>query len=232
MIYVMSDLHGEYERYRKMLELIEFTDEDELFVLGDTADRGERPIDILLDMMERPNVCHLMGNHDLMALDILKTLSAEITEENYDTLSRADFKTEVREWLAMGGEPTLKQFIALSKEQRADVLDYISDFSFYEAVDVGDNSYIMTHAGLGDFRKDKKLSEYTARQLIMNRTDPNMEYYDDKSIYIISGHTPVYFFTCKNDIIKCGNNIMIDCGAAFDGRLGCLCLDTMEEFYV
>lgn len=232
MIYVMSDLHGEYEKYVKMLELIEFSEEDELFVLGDTADRGERPVDILLDMMERPNVCHLMGNHDLMALDILKVLSSEITEENYDTLSRKDFSEEMREWLAMGGEPTLKQFISLTKEKRADVLDYISDFSLYEAIDVEDKTYIMTHAGLGNFRKNKKLSEYTARELLMYRTDPNAEYYDDKSIYIVSGHTPVYFFTCKNDIIRCGNNIMIDCGVAFDGRLGCLCLDTMEEFYV
>ncbi len=232
MIYVMSDLHGEYEKYVKMLELIEFTDEDELFVLGDTADRGERPVDILLDMMERPNVCHLMGNHDLMALDILKVLSAKITEENYDTLSRKDFSEEMREWLAMGGEPTLKQFISLTKEQRADVLDYISDFSLYEAIDVEDKTYIMTHAGLGSFRKDKKLSEYTARELLMYRTDPNAEYYDDKGIYIISGHTPVYFFTGKSEIIKCGNNIMVDCGAAAEGKLGCLCLDTMEEFYV
>ena len=66
MIYVMSDLHGEYEKYIKMLELIKFSDEDELFILGDTVDRGERPIDILLDMMKRPNVYHLMGNHDLL----------------------------------------------------------------------------------------------------------------------------------------------------------------------
>ena len=29
------------------------------------------------------------------------------------------------------------------------------------------------------------------------------------------------------------NHIAVDCGAVFeDGRLGCICLDTMKEYYV
>ena len=40
MTYVMSDIHGEYEKYLKMLDLIGFRDEDELYVLGDVIDRG------------------------------------------------------------------------------------------------------------------------------------------------------------------------------------------------
>ena len=30
----------------------------------------------------------------------------------------------------------------------------------------------------------------------------------------------------------CGKNILIDCGAAFGGRLACLRLDDFREFYV
>lgn len=33
MHYVMSDLHGEYEKYKEMLSLINFKDEDVLYVL-------------------------------------------------------------------------------------------------------------------------------------------------------------------------------------------------------
>ena len=40
MIYVMSDLHGCYEKYRAMLETIRFAEEDALYVLGDVLDRG------------------------------------------------------------------------------------------------------------------------------------------------------------------------------------------------
>ena len=29
-----------------------------------------------------------------------------------------------------------------------------------------------------------------------------------------------------------GRRVAIDCGAVYGGRLGCICLDTMEEYYV
>lgn len=231
MIYVMSDIHGEYEKYTNMLELIKFSDEDELFVLGDTVDRGERPIDILLDMMERPNVYHLMGNHDLLAIDILKVLTTDISDDSVNALDESLLE-EISEWMQEGGETTLKQFALLSKEQRVDVLDFMSDFSMYEVIDVNDNTYILVHAGLGNFAKDKKLSDYTPHELLFGRNEVEKEYYDDKSIYIVSGHTPTRYFSGKDDIIKKGNNIKIDCGAAFRGKLGCLCLNTMEQFYV
>lgn len=47
MTYVMSDLHGMYDRFIAMLEKIDFSDSDELFIIGDIIDRGERPVDIL-----------------------------------------------------------------------------------------------------------------------------------------------------------------------------------------
>ena len=40
MTYVMSDLHGRYDLYVKMLELIGFSEEDELYVPRDVVDRG------------------------------------------------------------------------------------------------------------------------------------------------------------------------------------------------
>ena len=53
MIYVMSDLHGCYDKYMQMLEKIKFNNEDTLYVLGDIVDRGDDGIKILLDMMKR-----------------------------------------------------------------------------------------------------------------------------------------------------------------------------------
>ena len=42
--YVISDIHGEYERFMELLEEIELKDTDTLYVLGDVLDRGEHPI--------------------------------------------------------------------------------------------------------------------------------------------------------------------------------------------
>ena len=51
MVYVMSDLHGCYEKYVKMLEKISFSKEDVLYILGDVVDRGTGGMKILLDIL-------------------------------------------------------------------------------------------------------------------------------------------------------------------------------------
>lgn len=64
----MSDIHGHYDAYMKMLELIQFSEDDTLYILGDIIDRGPNPVKILLDLMKRTNVRILAGNHCHMAL--------------------------------------------------------------------------------------------------------------------------------------------------------------------
>jgi len=40
MIYVMSDIHGQAGAFYKMLKKICFSDNDQMYVLGDVIDRG------------------------------------------------------------------------------------------------------------------------------------------------------------------------------------------------
>ena len=44
MIYVMSDLHGCYDKYISMINKIGLCSEDTLYVLGDVVDRGPNGI--------------------------------------------------------------------------------------------------------------------------------------------------------------------------------------------
>ena len=74
MVYAMSDLHGCYDLYIKMLEKIKFSDEDTLYILGDVTDRGEDGIKILQDKMKRKNVVPILGNHDYTALRMFKMI--------------------------------------------------------------------------------------------------------------------------------------------------------------
>ena len=105
MVYAMSDLHGCYDLYIKMLEKIKFSDEDTLYILGDIVDRGPDGIKILQDIQKRHNVFPLRGNHDYSALRIFQKIrySREIN----------DFIPECIMWKLIGGEPTYKAFIAL-----------------------------------------------------------------------------------------------------------------------
>lgn len=56
MIYVMSDLHGCFEEYKRMLEKIDFKESDTLYILGDIVDRGSQSIQILQDKIGRAHV--------------------------------------------------------------------------------------------------------------------------------------------------------------------------------
>lgn len=52
MNYVISDIHGCYDQFIELLDLIQLKDSDTLYVLGDVVDRGPHPIKTLLKLME------------------------------------------------------------------------------------------------------------------------------------------------------------------------------------
>lgn len=94
--------------------------------------------------------------------------------------------------------------------------------------------FVLVHAGLGNFMPNKELWKYELNDLIWERPDCEKCYYSDK--FVITGHTPTMLI--ENNprpgyIYKKNNHIAIDCGCGFrGGRLGCLRLEDMEEFYV
>lgn len=232
--YVISDLHGKYELYRKMLEKISFSENDMLYVLGDVVDRGPHPMEILLDMMKRPNVVCLVGNHEYMMFRCMKFLMQEITEESIrEWQENEEYMTILTDWIYNGAEPTMAGFSKLSSEQKKEVYEYMLEFDLYEEVEAGGKSYLLVHAGLGNFDPKKPIWEYDIHDLVWERPDYETPYFQDR--YVVTGHTPTMAIP-ENPrpgyIFRKNNHIAIDCGAAFGGRLGCLCLDTGEEFYV
>ena len=232
MIYVMSDLHGCYEKYIKMLEKTALSSNDTMYILGDVIDRGTDGIKILLDMMNRFNIVPMLGNHEHMAYTVLKRLNVEITDANYDT--QFDYLTmrEWENWMYNGGKSTQDAFTALNHAKRKMILEYIEEFSVYEELSINGRGFLLVHSGLGNFSKEKSLDDYSINELIWFRADYGKKYFEDK--FLITGHTPTFLINedYRGKIYKKNNHIAIDCGVAFGERLGCICLDTMEEFYV
>lgn len=232
MIYVTADIHGEYEKFVRLLDEIGFSDDDEMYILGDIIDRGPEPIKLLRHIMAMPNVYLLLGNHEAVGAAVLGKLAVEITAANADTHIDEDTMLDVIEWQQNGGEVTMRQFAALDMDEREDVLDFFEEFSLVEVVDVGEKTFVLVHAGLNNFSEKKKFGDYTLAELTQLRPDYEKQYFADPDVYIVSGHTPTMAVSGKWEIYRSHNNILIDCGAAFGGRLACLCLDTDEEFYV
>ena len=213
-----------------MLELINFTDDDTLYILGDILDRGPEPIKILKELSFRSNVFCLLGNHELMAIDILETLLIEIKEENYDSHIDSSVINKLIEFQRNGGDITLKQFQELSHEERFELLDFLKDFELYDVIDVGDKTFILSHTG--NINPDKHLSDHSVEELTFICADYDKQVFTDPNVYIVYGHTPTLAITGKSEIYYKNIYINIDCGATFNGKLACLRLNDLKEFYI
>jgi serine/threonine protein phosphatase 1 len=230
--YVVSDIHGEYDKFLALLDKIKLKPTDTLYVLGDVLDRGPHPIQTLIKLMTMPNAICIVGNHELMALECLEFLQQEITDASIEKLDR-EMLENLNTWQYNGAQTTIEEFRKLDRDMRQEVLDYIKEFLVYEELTVGERDYILVHAGLGNFSPEKDLEDYSLYELVWKRADYEVTYFEET--YVVTGHTPTQ--TIEQNprpgfIFRKNNHIAIDCGAHYPGgRLAAICLDTGEEFY-
>ena len=221
MKYVMSDIHGCYDKFIKMLELINFSKEDELYILGDIFDRGEKPLEILDYIISHKNITLLKGNHEKMY------------EECFES---GDYSL----WYYNGGESTHAQIVNKDYLYEESMYLYIRKLPFIKVVD----NFILVHAGVyfpnncDELTIDEFISLQEEDTCLWDRSNVGSIDNTFKDYTIICGHTPVQSITNNCDDVKIihhGSAIYIDCGCVFkraNGKLACLCLDTMEEFYI
>ncbi len=226
MTYVISDIHGNYTKFKQMLERICFGDRDVMYVLGDIVDYGDEPMQLLCDLSMRCNVLPVLGERDYKALYLLGEIDKVMAGESPDP----EVMREVAEWIADGGQTTVEGFRELDEDMREGVLDYLTDMALYEELSVNGVNYILVHAGIADFDPMVSLDEYMPEDFISEPLDINGKYFDEATIIV--GHTPTSEFGGDGGIVHGDGKIFIDCGAAHGKSLGCLCLETGEEFYV
>lgn len=226
MIYVMSDLHGCYKKYIQMLEKISFCEKDTLYILGDVVDRGKNGMKILLDIAKRENMVLMLGNHDLQARILLSNLY-----KIKDTDCSKELIEVYKLWISDGGDTTMKEFLSLTEEKQEIVLNVLQKALISKEIEVNGESYLLSHT-VPEVDIICDYEEWTIEDYTMKEADYDEIYFDEK--YIITGHTPTMYIdkNAKGKIWMGNNHIAIDCGAVFGNPLGCLCLDTFEEFYV
>lgn len=227
MIYIISDIHGLYSRYEKMLEKINFSDDDFLYVLGDVIDRGDRGIDILLDLMEKDNVEMFLGNHEHMMLTYLNNL------DNDTWFYREN-----------GGQITFSNFSLLDKKTRNRIVDYLYNSTIVKNIEINNKKYILSHTGVwldNDlYTKDFKDNIMDVQRLVWNMYPydlASLDRYDktDEDITLVSGHIITRNLHDSDEVyIRSFNNgytwIDIDCGCAMSEKYGYLsCLSINEE---
>ena len=216
--YVMSDIHGMAELFKRMLEQIRFSDEDTLYILGDMIDRGPDPAGILDFAMSHGNVIALKGNHEDGFVQWYESVGDKMRQRyyynTYDVLEDCD---ETRE--------KIPEYVCFMKS-----------LPLYRKVKAEGRCYLMAHASTEEILRIWKRKERLLWDTSLIDRQTGIPGYVS-----IVGHVPTFvirgFPKTPAEIWHSpdGRLIDVDCGAAFPdlgGRLGCLCLETGEEFYV
>lgn len=274
MIYVMSDIHGRLDLFEKMLEKINFGDNDKLFVLGDMVDRGgDLSLLSKIHELQSKGLCiPIMGNHEKILLNILEmyTPKAEMESLIKETrilknsfvcgnnnsimtlLPKLSYVKKQKQMLA--NEIDLFRYFngvaingyisdSLNKMTRKDMIqlkEYLTSMPTGIKVEVNGKKYLLVHAGYSEAKEqtDPKHKFNIREEFFMNKvisSEPMTVVFGHtttNNIRAIKEHTLKYPYTIWYDG-EFKDKIGIDCGACYpNGQLACLCLDTMEEFYV
>ena len=237
MTYVMSDIHGNSVNFFSLIEQINLQEEDELYVLGDVIDRYPDGIKILQWLMKRPNTWVLLGNHEYM---MLKALDVNYTGDKWER--NVNYERAFHHWYRNGGQVTHAGLKLLDEEARDLLFQYLHSLPLNMEIEVNDKVYRLVHASPIENYNTIHGCDYDniyefAVWHRWNECHPVPE-----GCTMIFGHTPTFEFQDDNVLkIWHGENaIGIDCGSGFSaeqnyysfkGRLACLRLEDMKEFY-
>jgi len=232
MIYVMSDIHGNALRFESVMDQIDLKPEDTLYILGDVIDRYPDGIRILRKLMKMTNVKMLIGNHEYM---MLKSINEPHVQVNSGSpWERNRMQKNTRLWYRNGGEITHNYLKHIRKDIRKEVYEYLHSLPHNMEVEVNGTKYKLVHASPEENYQGLAMFDYDSPRefAVWERWSPCDCV--PEGYKLIFGHTPTVHFqnVWPWSIWKSEEAIGIDCGCGYqEGRLACLRLDDMKEFY-
>ena len=224
MVYVLSDIHGNLNRYNSIIEQINLQETDILYILGDVIDRYPDGIKILREIIKKDNVKMLLGNHEYMMLEALDPLGS---------VDEWEYKRSLSLWYRNGGNVTHNYLKHIRKEIRQEVFDYLRNLPINLKVEVNDKNYLLVHGSpMENYSWIYREYETKEKFAVWERWQPCNPI--PEGYTLVFGHTPTIHFQSKDplEIWRSDNAIGIDCGCGYsDGRRACLRLDDMKVFY-
>lgn len=216
MHYVMSDIHGLYYEFLKMLEKIDFTDNDTLYIIGDVIDRGPFGIKLLDYIRENKNIVLIRGNHEQMMIDAFYAKQKKENNNNLDNTEIQELIEIYYDWLNNGGIYTLEEFNKKNKQEKINIIKYLENLDNFKILKINNQKYLLIHAGIyipdnkniiDDFFSDFVLQDdkdyISLKKLLEINIEKNYYLYirEDfldsneflKDYIIIFGHTPTYY---------------------------------------
>ena len=229
MTYFISDIHGEYDLFLELLDKINFSDDDVLYVLGDMVDKGERSIKVVDFVRETPNIKAIVGNHEYSFLKRYHGLMKSLEDgDDIDAVLQ-----NLREYFPGDGERLTWETV-----------DFIEALPYYIETD----DFICVHAGVETDERGKILpmGSQLPETMVYSRNFKDDDFnLSSQEKTVLFGHTPCsyqngtgkFIKTPKSGVISpktlCDySKIQLDCGVFLTGMLGILRLEDMKEFYL
>ncbi len=221
---VISDIHGDYDRFINLLSKAAYNPScDRLILLGDYIDRGPEPMSVLQKVAglgRSGGVTALKGNHE--------DLFVKAWEES-DLRGRKSFVGDDRRYHHLmlhylnGGEVTWSQLRLMPELFQAEVMEYISKLPSIHV----SGEYVFVHAGID---VSIGLDEQEERTLLWSR-DNFIHGPPLPGKIVVFGHTPTFQISEEERIWFGEGKIGIDCGASMGGKLACLEIPSLKEYY-
>jgi len=219
-LYVMSDIHGEYDLFLEMLEKIKFDSEkDLLYILGDIFDRGPKPLEVLEYIVTHKNIELILGNHEQMFMNAYEE----------------EFRRDLDIWFMNGGQVTFNALMQKGEVYIKECYNYLKKRPLFREVLVATVSharqkYLLCHAGVaipsGYPDIDKVIEFQSDDDWLWNRDHLMVNDVHFDGFMCVCGHTPTQTMdeTNKRPVVYQRNDMLyIDCGACFkDGVLSCV----------
>lgn len=241
--YVISDIHGCFDEFMKMLAAIRLQCTDELIIAGDIVDRGPKTYEMLQWMLQKPeNVIYLPGNHDVGFAGYLEELRRHgVCMDYYHTIAQLQ-----------------KRGIAVS--QMLQWKKIFTQLQYYVKRNINGRDFYIAHAGVPSCAyAERMFGAWEVGQARGHKKQNLIDYYlwsreevlqtgGEAQSTVIFGHTPtismnnftyhdgkVWEWLRQSDGCRF---VGIDCGCVYgyyghgNARLACLRLEDGKVWYV
>lgn len=243
--YIISDIHGCYQEFLRMLDRIKFTDSDRLILAGDYIDRGPDSYKMLKWLEHCPeNVFFIRGNHEEEFAENVKLMCLLNEKEGLRSDSDSNTDTEalyasVKYLLAKSRLSilyfdlygTMGRLIRQSGVTLEDLRRWaglIRGMPYYYEVNAGGRDCVVVHAGYAEHAGQISGKYSSLEQFYLYAREDAFQLGGKEHGMIIAGHTPTII---KDDFVYNKGQVFryydeekdcvfydIDCGCVFKWR--------------
>jgi len=232
--YVMSDLHGHFSKFIKMLRYIQFDSTDNMLILGNVVNIGPQPIELLMFISQQDNIKMSLGRHEIIMLQAILENDLQIFDG----------------WInSLDGRYTYDLYNQLTEDKKHYILNYLKEscVSFFTA-----ENFVLSSAGLFIWQENEFTNLKTEKptfEEVLKRAENNNGYLTVDPVFfqkaglkdkiIIFGDVPVQKIRESTRNYKIwhdpiyNDKICVNSGINIKPyKLACLRLNDMREFYI